>query len=220
MFEQELRLFIVAEDPLVRAGLAALLAEQPGCMVVGQAAGGKETAVLLHGYGPDGYRPDVIIWDIGWSAEPDLDWLSDWFETLPTLLVLLDEDETVSELWAAGVRGLLWRNATAEQMVAAAQAINQGLAVLDTGLVDRLMPDEETLMAAAGLEALSEPLTPREHEVLQLLAEGLTNKAIAQQLAVSEHTVKFHVTAIMSKLDAQSRTEAVVRATRLGLFIL
>jgi DNA-binding NarL/FixJ family response regulator len=126
----------------------------------------------------------------------------------------------VPELWAAGVRGLLWRNATAEQMVAAAQAINQGLAVLDTGLVDRLMPDEETLMAAAGLEALSEPLTPREHEVLQLLAEGLTNKAIAQQLAVSEHTVKFHVTAIMSKLDAQSRTEAVVRATRLGLFIL
>jgi two-component system, NarL family, nitrate/nitrite response regulator NarL len=220
MFEQELRLFIVAEDPLVRAGLAALLAEQPGCVLVGQAAGGEETAVLLHGYGPDSYRPDVIIWDIGWTTEPDLAWLSDWFERLPALLVLLDEADAVPELWAAGARGLLWRNATAEQMVAAAQAVNQGLAVLDTDLVNKLLPDEETLVAAASLESLSEPLTPREHEVLQLLAEGLTNKAIAQQLAVSEHTVKFHVTAIMSKLDAQSRTEAVVRATRLGLFIL
>jgi two-component system, NarL family, nitrate/nitrite response regulator NarL len=215
MLEQELRLFVVADDPLVRAGLAALLAAQPGCVVVGQAGSGEETAVWL-----DSYRPDVIVWDIGWTTEPGLAWLSDWPEGLPALLVLLDEDEIVLELWAAGARGLLWRNATAEQMVAAAQAINQGLAVLDADLVYKLLPDEETLGAAAGLEALSEPLTPREHEVLQLLAEGLTNKAIAQQLAVSEHTVKFHVTAIMNKLDAQSRTEAVVRATRLGLFIL
>jgi two-component system, NarL family, nitrate/nitrite response regulator NarL len=215
MFEQALRLFIVAEDPLVRAGLAALLAEQPSCVLVGQAGGGEETAVMM-----DSYHPDVVIWDVGWTAEPDLAWLSDWFETLPALLVLLDEADAVPELWAAGVRGLLWRNATAEQMIAAGQAVNQGLAVLDADLVNKLLPDEEMVYASAGLESLSEPLTPREHEVLQLLAEGLTNKAIAQQLAVSEHTVKFHVTAIMSKLDAQSRTEAVVRATRLGLFIL
>jgi DNA-binding NarL/FixJ family response regulator len=65
-----------------------------------------------------------------------------------------------------------------------------------------------------------EPLTPREMEVLQRLAEGLTNKAIAQELGISEHTIKFHVNAIMGKLHAQSRTEAVVRATRLGLILL
>jgi two-component system, NarL family, nitrate/nitrite response regulator NarL len=215
MFEESLHLFIVADDPLVRAGLAALLAEQTGCVVVGQAAGGEETAVLL-----DSYRPDVIIWDLGWGAEPDLAWLSDWSDEMPALLVLLAEDDTVSDLWAAGVRGLLWRDATAEKMVAAAQAINQKLAILDADLANKLLPDQEASIAATGPESLSEPLTPREHEVLQLLAEGLTNKAIAQQLTVSEHTVKFHVTAIMSKLDAQSRTEAVVRATRLGLFIL
>jgi DNA-binding NarL/FixJ family response regulator len=69
-------------------------------------------------------------------------------------------------------------------------------------------------------EAPAEALTPRELEVLQLLAEGLPNKTIARQLSISEHTVKFHLNAIMSKLGAQSRTEAVVRATRLGLIIL
>jgi DNA-binding NarL/FixJ family response regulator len=74
--------------------------------------------------------------------------------------------------------------------------------------------------ASAEAPGLAEELTPREREVLQLLAEGLANKAIAQQLTISEHTVKFHVNAIMSKLGAQSRTAAVVRATRLGLVVL
>jgi DNA-binding NarL/FixJ family response regulator len=68
--------------------------------------------------------------------------------------------------------------------------------------------------------AAAEALTPREQEVLQLLAEGLPNKTIADSLHISEHTVKFHVNAILSKLGAQSRTEAVVRATRLGLLLL
>ncbi|MFO7540663.1 MAG: response regulator transcription factor [Chloroflexota bacterium] len=214
MFEQELRLFIIADDPLVRTGLAALLAEQPGCMVVGQTASGEETAVLL-----DSFRPDVIIWDIGWAVEPDLTWLDDRPAETPPLLSLLAEDDRVSELWAAGARGLLWRETDGEQIAAACFALSQGLAVLDPALVDLLLPHPDLLYTPES-DALLEPLTPREHEVLQLLAEGLTNKAIAHQLAVSEHTVKFHVTAILSKLNAQSRTEAVVRATRLGLFIL
>ena len=69
-------------------------------------------------------------------------------------------------------------------------------------------------------DALIEPLTPREIEVLHLLAEGMTNRAIAQRLEISEHTVKFHVNAILGKLGAQSRTDAVVRATRLGVILL
>ena len=69
-------------------------------------------------------------------------------------------------------------------------------------------------------ESPPSPLTAREHQVLQLLAQGLTNRAIALQLGITQHTVKFHVNAIMSKLDAQSRTEAVVRATQLGMIAL
>jgi DNA-binding NarL/FixJ family response regulator len=83
-----------------------------------------------------------------------------------------------------------------------------------------MMPARERILAAAPNVAPSDPLTPREQEVLQLLAEGLPNKVIAQRLTISEHTVKFHINAILGKLGAQSRTDAVVRATRSGLLLL
>ena len=102
-------------------------------------------------------------------------------------------------------------------MVAALQAALHGVAVLDPEFVTAVLPPMP--LAAETLPELVE-LTPREQEVLTLLAEGLTNKAIAHQLAISDHTVKFHVNAILGKLNAQSRTEAVVQATRLGLLLL
>jgi DNA-binding NarL/FixJ family response regulator len=133
---------------------------------------------------------------------------------LPVVALLADES-LAAEAWLAGVRGLLTREADAEALVAALQAVVQGLAAIDPTLAAALLPTRERES-----EALVEPLTPREEEVLQLLADGLANRAIALQLGISEHTVKFHVNAILGKLGAQSRTEAVVRATRLGLIIL
>jgi DNA-binding NarL/FixJ family response regulator len=91
------------------------------------------------------------------------------------------------------------------------------LATLDPDFVTAVLP--ETSLATDILPEFTE-LTPRESEVLYLLAEGLTNKAIAHRLEISDHTVKFHVNAILGKLNAQSRTEAVVQATRLGLLLL
>jgi DNA-binding NarL/FixJ family response regulator len=102
-----------------------------------------------------------------------------------------------------------------DKLVAAAQAVANGLVVVEPKLTVSLLPATESDDFIP-----DEQLTPREMEVLQRLAEGLTNKAIAQELGISEHTVKFHVNAIMGKLQAQSRTEAVVRATRLGLILL
>ena len=107
------------------------------------------------------------------------------------------------------------RTASAVRLEATIHAVAQGLAVIEPELLADVWP------AGPPVESdLAEELTPRELEVLQLLAEGLANKAIAQRLTISEHTVKFHVNAIMSKLGAQSRTAAVVRATRLGLIML
>jgi DNA-binding NarL/FixJ family response regulator len=116
-------------------------------------------------------------------------------------------------LIAASGGGLLLRDSTPDQLYAALNAAILGLFVFDPVLAR--LPAADSLP-----EPLAEALTPREMEVLQLLAEGLANKMIAQQLGISDHTVKFHVNAILSKLNAQSRTEAVVRATRLGLIIL
>lgn len=196
---------IVADDPLVQAGWAMVLAEQALLNLMGQVASDDLTDFLPV------YEPDVVVWDLGWGTEDAPAGLD---EIPYPLIVLLPDDELAEDVFAAGVKGVLLRQVTAERLAVAVQAVAQGLVVLDEGLRGGVM------VPAGELPTLPEPLTPRENEVLQLLAEGLTNRAIAQALEISEHTIKFHVTAIMTKLAAQSRTQAVVQATRLGLILL
>ena len=117
-----------------------------------------------------------------------------------------------------GLASLLGREpglTVSAQLAAAVRAMRTGLFVLDDGLAAQALRPRQT-----ATPALVEPLTPREMEVLQLLAQGLANKAIAERLRISDHTAKFHVNAILGKLDAESRTEAIVQAVRLGLVIL
>jgi DNA-binding NarL/FixJ family response regulator len=210
----DLRVLVVAADPLARAGLATLLAGEPGCTVVG----GEPADADLAG-AAELYRPDAVLWDLGWDPEPalesSLERLSSLTEAGLTVVALLPDEAHAAELWAAGASGLLFRDADAGPLLAALRAAAGGLVTLDPALAPagQFQRDQDA-------ERLVEELTPRELEVLQLLADGLTNKAIGQQLGISDHTVKFHVNAILGKLGAQSRTEAVVRATRLGLIIL
>jgi DNA-binding NarL/FixJ family response regulator len=206
-----LRVLIVAGDPLARAGLAALLAAQPGLAVAGQAAPGAELPAAL-----EAYRPQALVWDLGWDAATALDALAALPEDAAPSLALLPDDTHAAAARAAGARGLLLRDASGDTLAAALLGIVQGLVVLDpalAGVVPEGRPPGQPPAPAADL-------TPRELEVLRLLAEGLPNKAIAAHLGISEHTVKFHVNSILGKLGAQSRTEAVARATRLGLVLL
>jgi DNA-binding NarL/FixJ family response regulator len=208
---------IVANDPLARAGLATLLAAEPGCDIVAQMSLADWLADLQSAEavneGPQA-QLDGVIWDMGWepvTALPDE-------EPFPLPVVALLPDETaVPQLWFLGIHSMLRRDAPAAAIVAALQASLHNLATLDPDFVTAVLP--ETSLATDILPEFTE-LTPRESEVLYLLAEGLTNKAIAHRLEISDHTVKFHVNAILGKLNAQSRTEAVVRATRLGLLLL
>jgi DNA-binding NarL/FixJ family response regulator len=131
---------------------------------------------------------------------------------LPVVALVADETGAV-EAWQAGARVVLRREATPTQLTTALLAARQGLVVIDPDLLAALLPLREP-------PAPDEELTPREREVLHLMAEGLPNKLIADRLGVSENTVKFHVNAILSKLDAHSRTEAVTRAARKGLLTL
>jgi two-component system nitrate/nitrite response regulator NarL len=124
-------------------------------------------------------------------------------------VALLPDATQAADAWAAGARGLLLRSADAPHLLTAIKAVGQGLAVLDPALAGALPLDRP--------RPPTDDLTPRERDVLRLLAEGLSNKGIAQRLSISDHTVKFHLNAILSKLNAQSRTEAVVTAIRLGL---
>lgn len=198
----DINILIVSENPLARMGLVALLSGQAGVHIVGQTDGGAGLPDEL-----EMYRPDVLIWDWGWNRTLELP------ANIP-VIALLRESAQAADAWAAGARGLLPGSAEAESIAAAALAAAQGLAVLEPELAGALLPNPTR--SDTPLEAL----TAREMEVLQLLAEGLPNKLIAARLGITDHTVKFHVNAIMSKLGVQSRTEAVVRATRSGLIIL
>lgn len=205
----ELRVLIISSDPLARAGLASLLAGQTGCVVVGQVSGESDWPESF-----DVYQPDAVLWDLGWGSKLELEIPIDLKAFDLPFVVLLNDSQQAVDVWAVGVHGLLPRDAAAAQVLAALRAAANGLVTIDPLLAAALFPHSQV-----SPQPLVEALTPRESEVLQLLAEGLPNKAIAHRLDISEHTVKFHVNAIMSKLEAQSRTEAVVRATQLGLIL-
>jgi two-component system, NarL family, nitrate/nitrite response regulator NarL len=151
--------------------------------------------------------PDVVVWDVSESADGIT-------RTKAPLLAVLADESQAAEARAAGARGLLLRSASGEQLAAAAVAVANGLNVVDPVLAGTLFRTE------AATDSPVEDLTPREMEVLQLLAQGLTNKRIAERLHISDHTAKFHVNAILGKLGVQSRTEAIVQAARRGLVIL
>ena len=206
----EQRVLIIAADPLARAGLVTLLADQPGWVVVGRIS---EDDDLLAGL--EAYQPDVLLWDLGWQAERALEQLAELSESDLPIVALLPDETQANEAWVGGLRVLLLRSVSGEKLTAALRAATQELTVLDPTFINALLP-----INYPDQPPLIENLTPREVEVLQLLAEGLANKAIARKLDISDHTVKFHVNAILSKLGAQSRTEAVVRASRLGLILL
>jgi|SoiMethySBSTD1v2_1073268.scaffolds.fasta_scaffold529750_1 two-component system, NarL family, nitrate/nitrite response regulator NarL len=202
------RVVVVAEDPLVQSGLSSLLARDPRLEVVDELSPRDD-------FGPQlsAVSADVAVWDLG-STAAIAERVSAAIGAAPLVCLVADETQ-VRELMALGVRGLLRREVDALRLCAAVSAVADGLVALDDTLAEELL-EERRATPRAGVETL----TPRELEVLELVAEGLSNKLIAARLDISEHTAKFHVTTIMTKLGVQSRTEAVVRAARLGLLSL
>ncbi len=197
------RLLLVAEDAIARAGLQAL-AERSGLSVAGDRA-------------PDELQPsdletaDAIAWDPGLAG--GFDSLRRAAASVP-VLALPWNAEQAREALGAGARGVLSRERLDEQLLPAVQAAVLGLLVVDDAFGEALV------RPPPAADPLVEPLTPRETEVLQLLAEGLTNRGIGERLGISEHTAKFHVNAILGKLGARSRGEAIAQAARLGLLLL
>lgn len=209
MVHDALRVLVVGDDPLARTGLANLLGDATDLEVVAQVPPGSALADMFRAY-----EPDSVLWDVGWHRGAD-DWkdqLSELVNAGASVVTLVADAAQSAEARSAGARGLLGREANPAAISAALQAVNQGLVAGDPELWQGLIPSGE----AEPIEAL----TAREREVLGLLAEGLPNKSIAYRLQISEHTVKYHVNAILRKLRAQSRTEAVVQATRRGLILL
>ena len=196
------RVLVVASSAIARAGLETLLRNAGSVEVIGSAA-------VWNDY--SGGEPDVIVmdWDSGADELPQE--LADLPPSAPLLVLAADPNQSwTAEALRSGVRAVLKRQSTPQQLLAGIEALAAGLVVLQPADVDALLVNPRPA-------ALSEPLTPREMEVLGLLAEGQSNKSIAYRMGISEHTVKFHVTSIMTKLNAGSRTEAVTLGIRQGL---
>ncbi len=204
------RVLIVTGHSAAGAGIAARMAGQPACTVIDTIAPDVDlpTAVAAA-------HPDVILWDVGDDPDASLELLAEAQDMHVPIVATVSDDRDGIRALAAGARGLLPRDADSEHLVAAVQAAATGLLALDPSVAGAVLPGRPGEAAT-----LVEDLTRREREVLQLMAEGLANKTIAEHLGITEHTAKFHVHTILGKLGTQSRTEAVVQAARLGLITI
>ena len=209
---EPIRVLIVDDHAVVREGLRSFLTLQDGIEVAGEAADGEEALEAAARL-----RPDVILMDL---VMPRLDGLAAMRalrERLPEARVIvltsfLDDDKLLPAL-RSGAAGYLLKNAEPQELVRAIRAAQAGEALLDPVVAARLV---ETLAADGEVEPL-ERLTPREREVLVLIAHGFANKRIARELGVSEKTVKAHVGHVLAKLGVSDRTQAAVVAVRAGL---
>jgi DNA-binding NarL/FixJ family response regulator len=211
-----IRVFIVAASPLARAGLENLLVARH-MEVAGSVASIDALTSQLSELAVDA----ILIDSSGESFEPFLDSIIASGLASDFSVVLLAEaapPAASAEALRAGLRAVLPNDISPDQLAAALQAAASGLAVLHPAHFDAAVPAAS--VAPRFLDELAEPLTPRESEVLQMLASGLGNKEIAAKLVISEHTVKFHVASILGKLGAASRTEAVSLGIRRGLVLL
>lgn len=211
--ENSLTVIVFSEDPLSRHGLAAILDLEPAITT----ALVESTAQLTQ---DKVSTANVLLWDMGWDV-PAADSAEVWgvikdlvADGLP-VIAILPGGEALGTARQMGVAGILPRNVKSRQLRAALYAAAEGLSVTDPALLTPLRRPPTT-----PIQSMAEPPTPRELEVLALLAEGLTNRAIGVRLSISENTAKFHVQAVLAKLGVSSRTEAVVLATRLGLLTL
>jgi len=206
---------LVADDhPVVRDGLATMLGTQPDFEVVGQAATGIEVVELtptLH--------PDVILLDLEMPEMDGVEALVQLRQQQPQVGVIVftafDTDERILSAVRAGARGYLLKGTPREELFQAVRLVSQGGSLLQPVVASRLM---EGLSAEGRQDDKPlDALTPREDEVLALLAQGKPNREIAEVLVITERTVKFHVSSILGKLGAGNRTEAVAIAAQRGL---
>jgi DNA-binding NarL/FixJ family response regulator len=202
-----LRVIVLSDGPALRDRVIAEVDAIPDAIVV--AAGDPDAGALRDA------PADVAVWDLGGDISDARAQIARARDLGLPVLVLGPSALTVEAL-AAGAGGFVRRGIAGHQLRAALEAVAQGLRVTDEA--DAAEAGE--FLADRSEDAPAEELTPREMDVLQLLAEGLPNKEIARRLGISEHTVKFHVTTILAKFDAHTRTEAVTRAARQGFIIL
>lgn len=199
-----IRVIVVDDHPMLREGTQALLARSPGIAVAGAAGAGHEALRLV-----EALRPDVVVLDVHLPDISGVEVAREIRARFPDVAILIltgyDDAGYVRALVPLGVQGYLHKTATGEDIVAGVRAVAQGRLALASDLLQ------------IGVGGSDIQLTDREHAVLWLLASGRRNKEIAETIGISVKTVEFHVSRLLDKLGARSRTEAIRRAFQQGL---
>lgn len=210
-----IRVLIGARSEVVRAGLTSLLTADPRFQVVGTFSIDDLTRV-------EDLQPEVVLLDLDSPSDESLLAAIQSGGALvnSSLMILTEDPESLAvDVLGSGLRAILPRYATPEEIIAAIQAAATGLVALHPDIFDsmlsRIHPGQQS-----ELDPSDQILTPREIEVLRMIAEGLGNKEIASKLSISDHTVKFHISSIFAKLGASNRAEAVTLGIRHGLIMV
>lgn len=211
------RLLLVDDQRLMREGLRTLLEMEPGLQVAGEASNGQE--------GLDAYAsllPDVVLMDV---RMPVLDGVeatrrlrARWPAARVIILTTFDDDEYVFEGLRAGAAGYLLKDVSIHELAEAIHTVMAGGVLIEPSVARKVVAEFARMTAPAPrpTQSLDEPLSEREREILRLLAQGMTNREIAQRLYLAEGTVKNYVTNILGKIGARDRTQAALRAHELG----
>ena len=208
-----LRIVVADDHGIVREGLGALLSAHDGYELIGTAANGEEAvraAVMLH--------PDVLVMDIQMPGLSGIDATSEIGRVAPDVAVLMltmfDDDESVFAAMRAGAQGYVLKGAAPDNVIRAIAAVAAGEAIFGPGVARRAL----AYLSGPRVDQPAFPeLTPREREVLDLIAGGLGNAAIAARLGLAVATVGNHITSIFAKLQVAGRSEAIIRARSAGL---
>jgi DNA-binding NarL/FixJ family response regulator len=207
-----IRILIVDDHPIVREGLAAVLDAQSDLEVAGEAADG-ETAVEQFRV----LNPDIVLMDLAMPGTDGVEAIrrirAIKEQARVVVLTAYDTDDRIFQAVQAGARGYLLKGAPREEIFRAIREVHNGGSLLEPAIAGKLLSRVGDILRGGTVEQL----TPRELDILTLMARGLRNKEIASQLFITERTVKFHANAIYRKLDVSSRTEAVSKALRHGL---
>jgi two-component system, NarL family, response regulator LiaR len=214
-----IRIVVVDDHPVVREGLVAMLQTQPDFEIVGEAGSGPEGLEVI-----EHLSPDVVLLDLELPGIDGVGVLSRLQErdaaSRVIVFTVFDTDDRIISAVEAGAAGYLLKGSPRSDLFAAIRVVHAGGSLLQPLVASTVLRHVARRDRGGSEATTTTPLTPREQSVLELLAHGKSNKEIAVALAVTERTVKFHVSAIFSKLGATNRTEAVTRAVHAGLVTL
>jgi DNA-binding NarL/FixJ family response regulator len=219
MISDSIRLLIADDHALFREGLRALFMATPGMVLVGEAANGEEAIALANRT-----QADVVLMDINMPGMNGVEATRQILRTNPSagviMVTMLEDDGSVFAAMRAGARGYVLKGANHQELLQTIRAVAEGQALFGAAIAARIMryfQEIEIDLQSADPAQIFPELTPRELQILELIAQGHSNSQIAEQLVISDKTVRNHITSIFSKLQVAGRAQAIIKARDAGL---